>query len=327
MLKVVATDGLDTEAAELLKKESQIGLTVHKAVEAKDLVKTLEDCDLVVIRSATQLNAQVLGALSQLKGVLRAGVGVDNIDLKFCEANGIQVWNAPTGNFQSTAELALAHIFALFRKIPQATEKARKNEWGKKELSAAGQQIQGSTLGIYGVGNIGLRLAKMASSLGMKVIVSDPFYKGSDYENLSKDELLARSLVISIHAPLLESTRAAFNSEAFAKMKKGSFIVNCARGGIVAEKDLLHALQSGQLGGAALDVFEKEPFDTKDPVIAELLNHPNFICTPHIGASTQQAQKAVGMECAEKIISISKALQTKAALPPTLIKVQNSRWE
>jgi D-3-phosphoglycerate dehydrogenase len=161
----------------------------------------------------------------------------------------------------------------------------------------------------------------------MKVLVSDPFYKGSDFENVSFDRLLLESNVISIHAPLLEGTRNAFNQAAFAKMKAGSFIVNCARGGIIHEQDLLVALQEGKLGGAALDVFEVEPFDLKQDHINELLKHPNFICTPHIGASTKQAQKAVGMECAHKVIAVDQALHKHQPFPQALVKPTTPRWK
>ena len=327
--RVVATDGLDLEAIELLKKDPRVDLVVHKGVEASGLVASLENADGVVIRSATTLSGDVLAKLPTLKFIIRAGVGTDNIDMKAARELGVWVLNAPTGNFQSTAELAVGMMFACARRIPQGTEGGRQGKWLKKDLSAGGIQLSGSTLGIYGAGNIGLRVARMATALGMKVQISDPVFQKTaenPFEKVDFDTLLATSQFITIHSPLLESTKYAFNAAAFAKIKKGCVLVNCARGGIIHESDLVAALNAGQVGGVGLDVFEKEPFDPSVSPYKELLAHPAVVTTPHIGASTIQAQKAVGLETAQKISALLDSLSIPQKVQPApLVKPEKPR--
>jgi D-3-phosphoglycerate dehydrogenase len=304
MLNVVATDGMDKEAQEVLGKHPRVRLQVKSGVPAAEVVAALKEADLAVIRSATNLTAAVLNQLPNLKGVVRAGVGLDNIDSKAAEELGIWVWNAPTGNFQSTAELAIGLTFAAARRIAWATEGARSGAWYKKEISAAGRQISGSTFGIFGAGNIGMRVAKMAAGIGARVQICDPVYQSKDPQDFPKvdfDTLLATSDFITMHAPLLPSTKHAFNEAAFAKIKTGCILVNAARGGLIDEKALLAALKAGKLGGVGLDVFETEPFTADHPVYGELLKDPRVVATPHIGASTVEAAKQVGLEVAEKI--------------------------
>jgi len=309
-LIVVATDGLDQQAQGLLKAENGIELIVKDSTSSDELITVLQNADFVLIRSATKLREVELSRLPNLKGILRAGVGIDNIDLKAAENLGIWVWNAPTGNFQATAELALGLIFALARKIPLASEAGRKGQWAKKEISQGARQLQGSFLGIYGMGNIGSRLARMAAGIGMDVVVHDPYLskENSSYKQLEWDDFLSRSDFISIHTPKTAETENKFSDAAFEKMQKGSFLVNAARGGIVDEAALLRALDKGHIGGAALDVFKTEPFDIQDPVTAKLLLHPRFLCTPHVGASTLESQRLVGLESAEKIIAFYRAI-------------------
>jgi D-3-phosphoglycerate dehydrogenase len=307
MLNVVATDGLDKEAQELLKSEPKINLTVKSGVPASDVVAALESADIAIIRSATNLTGEVLKQLPALKGVVRAGVGIDNIDIKTAESLGIWVWNAPSGNFQSTAELAIGLMFACARKIPLATEGARNGQWLKKEISASGRQLSGSTLGVFGAGNIGLRVAKMAHALGMTVQVCDPVYTpmaGANFSKVGFDELLAVSDFITIHSPLLPTTKHAFNLDAFRKMKRNAILVNAARGGIIHEADLVTALKENLIGGVGLDVFEKEPFDPNAAPYNELLKDPRVVITPHVGAATIEAQRHVGLETAEKIRAV-----------------------
>lgn len=326
---VVATDGLDLEAQEKLKARSGIELRVLASTPKNEVLQALQDADLAIIRSATVLDAAALAALPNLKGVLRAGVGIDNIDLKKSEELGIFVWNAPTGNFQATAELALGLLFALSRKIAFATENARSGKWVKKEIGTTGRQMLGSTLGVFGAGNIGLRVAKMAKAIGMNVLVTDPVFKTSEeapFAVVAFEELLAKSDFISIHSPFLDSTKHKFNLAAFKKMKKGALLVNAARGGIINEGDLLLALKEGLLGGAALDVFEKEPFDAGNPQTLELLKHEKFIATPHVGAQTAESQKAVGLETADKILAIHSALTGQGVAPKALNKPLSSKW-
>ncbi len=314
MLNVVATDGLDKEAVELLQKDSQVALSVHKGVEKKDLLGALKDADVVVIRSATKIDASIIKELPKLKAVIRAGVGIDNVDLKAASSSGLWVWNAPNGNYQSTAEMAIAHLFALARKIPFCTESAKQGLWVKKEMGTGGRQLSGMKLGILGAGNIGSKVAKMAHGIGMSVSISDPYYKpksGDPYSVVGFDELLSQSDAISIHVPFMETTKHIFDYAAFKKMKKSSFIINVARGGIINDADLLRALEEGLIAGAGLDVFEEEPTPADHPVYKKLLKLSNVVSTPHVGASTQEAQKLVGLETAEKILSLSQFLQGK----------------
>lgn len=313
---VVATDGLAPDGQKAFGALPDVKLTVHKAVDAKDVVASLADASFVIIRSATKLTRDVLAQLPKLKGIVRAGVGVDNIDLNAASELGLWVWNAPTGNFQATAELAIGLLFAVARKIPFATEGARRGEWRKKDIGESGRQLAGAKFGVYGSGNIGLRVARMARALGMDVAVCDPFYKGDEFPRLEFDAFLASRDFMSIHSPLLDSTRHAFNAAAFAKMKPSAILVNAARGGIVDEKALLAALKAGQIAGVGLDVFEKEPFGANDPTTAELLADARVVATPHIGASTLESQRAVSIECAERIGSVIAALKRSGVGAP-----------
>ncbi len=318
--KVVATDGLSPEGAEVLRARPDVVLDVRSSTPAEGLNAALAEADFVIVRSATKITGAVLAACPQLKGVVRAGVGIDNIDLKAAGEKGVWVWNAPTGNFQATAELALGLLFAAARGIARATEGARTGKWMKKELSE-GRQLSGSTLGIYGAGNIGLRVAHMARGIGMRVLICDPVFKHSaeqPYESVPFETLLKNSDFITIHAPLLDSTRGMFNASAFAQMKKGAILVNAARGGIIQEADLLGALESGQLAGVALDVFETEPFTADHPVYAKLLAHPRVVATPHVGASTVESQRLVSIESGEKILAAIDAAQGKGTAPKAL---------
>ncbi len=302
--KVLATDGFDKKAQEFLSADSRFEVLVRKETSASELLEIARDVDFLIIRSATKLGAKEFELLPRLKGVVRAGVGIDNVDLESAKKCGVYVWNAPTGNFLATAEHAIGLIVSLFRAIPLAHSMSLEGKWGKKEISSLGRQIAGARLGLFGAGNIGSRVAKIAMGLGMKVGIYDPYLKTSPVEGtelLSIEQLLTQSDVISIHTPLSPETKNFFNLENLLKMKKGSYLVNAARGGIVVEKDLLKVLETDHLSGAALDVFEKEPFDVKDPVTSALIRNPRFISTPHVAASTKEAQQAVGLESAEKL--------------------------
>lgn len=304
MWKVLASDGLDSSAKKLFDDDSHFQLSVEKGLEKAAFIEKAKNQDFLVIRSATKLDADTLKHLPNLKGVVRAGVGIDNIDLHAATEEGVYVWNAPTGNFQSTAELALALMFSLIRQIPYAHGKSREGVWSKKEIGSNARQIKGLTLGLYGAGNIGGIVAESANAFGMKVIVSDPMFSPDRMpfaQSVAFEDMLENSDVVSIHAPLLEGTKAAFNKEAFKKMKKSAYLINAARGGIVVDKDLLWALKEGAITAAAMDVFETEPFDKGADFYKELLSLSNFVATPHLGASTQEAQRLVGEECYEKL--------------------------
>ncbi len=311
---VVATDGFDTEAVDLLKKNPAVDLKVYKGVPPAELIPSVKDADFVIVRSATVMSRAVMEQLPKLKGVLRAGVGIDNIDIKAADELGVWVWNAPTGNYQATAELALGLLFAAARKITIADAGAKNSQWLKKEIGGSGRQLSGSTLGLFGAGNIGMRVAQMAKGLGMNVQICDPIYNGSEFQKVDFDTLLASSDFITIHCPLLDATRGAFNKEAFSKMKKSAILIHAARGGIVKDADLLSAIEGGVIAGAGLDVFEKEPYPTDDAVYSRLVKDPRIVATPHLGASTAESQRLVGLESAEKIgLAVSAASGTAKA--------------
>jgi D-3-phosphoglycerate dehydrogenase len=309
--KVLATDGFDKKAQEFLSADSRFEVIVRKETSATELIDFARDVDFLIIRSATKLGASEFKSLPHLKGVVRAGVGIDNVDLESAKKSGVYVWNAPTGNFLATAEHAIGLIVSLFRSIPLAHSMSLEGKWGKKEISSLGRQISGARLGLFGAGNIGSRVAKIALGLGMKVGIYDPYLKTTPVEGtelLTLDQLLTQSDIISVHTPLSAETKNFFNLENLQKMKKGSYLVNAARGGIVVEKDLLKVLETDHLAGAALDVFEKEPFDMKDPATIALIKNPRFISTPHVAASTREAQQAVGLESAEKLKLVADAI-------------------
>jgi D-3-phosphoglycerate dehydrogenase len=298
--QILASDGLHKNAAIEASKKTFLNLRIEKNISAPELPKLLNETDFLIVRSATQVDSKLIECAPKLKGVIRAGVGVDNIDLQACAQKGIWAWNAPTGNYQSAAEHALALLFALSRKIVPAANASQQSKWIKKEIGESGRQLSGLTLGLFGAGQIGSRVAKMATGIGMKVQICDPFFtKSSDkpFEKVDFQNLLTTSDVISIHTPLTAETKNIFNLSAFEKMKPTAMLINAARGAIVNEKDLITALDKNYLEGAALDVFEKEPFSSESAAL--LLSNPKIIATPHLGASTREAQLLVGLECIE----------------------------
>lgn len=320
-LNVAAPDGLDVAAIQKFKSSKEF-----KFIEDSDWQK--QQPELLIVRSATKVTLDLLGKLPSLRFVIRAGVGTDNIDFSACESTGVVVWNAPQGNFQSTAELAMGMIFSLFRVIPYATETTKSGLWKKSELSKNGRQVMGSTLGVLGLGNIGLRLARMANSIGMKVIAHDPYAKQSEFEIVSIEELFKKSNVVSVHLPMTSQTKGIVSRELLQGTPKGFFFVNTARGGLASEQDLLELLKNGHLGGVGLDVFEHEPVDLANPVIKELLSLPSVVVSPHIGAATVEAQSLVGQECFEKATRIYEDVLSKAEFrdkPLLLPKMLRSR--
>jgi D-3-phosphoglycerate dehydrogenase / 2-oxoglutarate reductase len=302
--KIAAPDGIDAAAKSLF--------------ESSDLFQWIETeswkssgCDFLIIRSATKINSQLIEDLPELKFVIRAGVGTDNIDFDACDKHGVAVWNAPEGNFQSTAELAIGMIFSLFRGIPEATATTKLGEWKKADLSKRGRQLSGSKLGVLGLGNIGLRVARMAKALGMEVIGSDPFYKGTEFQAVSLEEMFKTVDVVSTHLPFTPATKGIVSRSLLESTKPGFFLVNTARGGLVDEKDLIDLLASGHLGGVGLDVFSEEPLNLKDASIKKLASFANVVLSPHIGAATKEAQRAVGMESWQKASRIAEDVKAQ----------------
>ncbi len=296
-MKVAICDKMEKSAVEELKK---LGVEVAdlSSLPKEELPAHLGDADIVIVRSATKVKGPVLEALKNCKLILRGGVGLDNIDVEGAKAKGIKVDNTPEAASASVAELALGLMFALARHIVRGTVGIKNGLWEKKELE--GWELGGKTLGILGYGRIGQELAKRAKALGMNVIAYRRHEFQDEYaKRVTLDELYTQSDFISIHLPLTPETKYFVNKESFDKMKDGVFIINVARGGVVDEKALLEALKSGKVRGAALDVFEVEP--PENPLQNELIQHPNVICTPHIGASTFEGQARVGMALVQKV--------------------------
>jgi len=278
------------------------GFAVEKktGLALEDLRVALADSDGLVVRSETKVDADLMDAARKLRVIGRAGVGVDNIDVPAATARGIVVMNAPDGNTITTAEHTLALLIALARNIPQANSSVKAANWDRKRF--IGAELQGKTLGIVGLGRIGRAVAERAQALGMKVVAHDPFIapdqaRGLEIESASMDEVFSRSDFLTVHTPLTSETRGLIGAQAFAKMRSGVRIINCARGGLVDEAALLEAIKSGIVAGAALDVFEQEPPPPDHPLLAL----EEVIATPHLGASTTEAQEGVAVTVAEQM--------------------------
>ena len=302
-IRVLIADDMSKRAVEILQKA---GFTVDVKVGLKpeELAAIIGQYHGLGIRSATKVTAAILENPGSLKIIGRAGVGVDNIDVKAAAAKNVLVINTPQGNAAAAAEMAIGLMFALARKIPQAAETMRQGIWEKKKFM--GVEIAGKTLGVIGLGNIGRQAAERGVGLKMSVIGYDPIVKSetglpAGVKLASLDDVITKSDFITLHVPLVADTKDLFNQATFAKMKKGSYLINCARGGVVNEDSVLEALTSGQLAGAALDVFGKEP-----PEPAPLFQHENLIASPHLGASTREAQEKVAIELAEVFVGFLK---------------------
>ncbi|MDE1173790.1 MAG: phosphoglycerate dehydrogenase [Parvibaculaceae bacterium] len=298
MPKVLISDKLSPAAVQIFKDRG-IEVDVKTGLDRDELIKIIGDYDGLAIRSATKVSPPVIEAAKNLKVIGRAGIGVDNVDLPAATAKGIIVMNTPFGNSITTAEHAIAMMFALARQIPEANASTHAGKWEKSKFM--GVELTAKTLGIIGCGNIGSIVAERGIGLKMKVIAFDPFLTPEraasiGVEKVELDELLKRADFITLHTPLTDKTRNILNADAFAKCKKGVMIINCARGGLVVEADLKVALESGQVGGAALDVFEEEPAKTNP-----LFGMENVVCTPHLGASTNEAQENVALQVAEQM--------------------------
>jgi len=313
-IRVLIADDMSKRAVEILQKA---GFTVDVKVGLKpeELASIIGQYHGLGIRSATKVTAAILENPGSLKIIGRAGVGVDNIDVKAAAAKNVLVINTPQGNAAAAAEMAIGLMFALARKIPQAAETMRQGIWEKKKFM--GVEIAGKTLGVIGLGNIGRQAAERGVGLKMSVIGYDPIMKAESglpagVKLASLDDVITKSDFITLHVPLTPETKNLFDTATFARMKKGSYLINCARGGIVNEEAVLEALKSGQLAGAALDVFGKEP-----PEPAPLFAHENLIASPHLGASTREAQEKVAIELAEVFVGYLKDGIVRNAVKPS----------
>jgi (S)-sulfolactate dehydrogenase len=297
--RVLVSDDLSADGVALMKKAG-LEVDVKVGLKPEELEQIIGGYEALAVRSATKVNARLLEKATRLQVVGRAGVGVDNVDLDAATRRGVVVMNTPGGSAVTVAELTLAHMLALARHLPQATASVKGGKWEKKKFQ--GHQLAGKTLGVVGMGNIGSVVVSRCQGLGMEVVAYDPFISAEAAAKMgvglvTLDELWGKADVISLHVPLTEQTRYLVNAQTLARMKKGVLLVNCARGGVIDEKALADALASGHVAGAALDVFEKEPV----PLDSPLLKLDSFICTPHLGASTEEAQAAVAVAIAEQI--------------------------
>lgn len=298
-MKVLVSDNLSSVGIDILKNTKGLEVDVKIGLSKDELIKIIGEYDGLAVRSETKVTKEVLDAAKKLKVVGRAGIGVDNVDVNEATKNGVVVMNTPGGNTVTTGEHAISMMLSMARKIPQATASMRGGKWEKKKFN--GVEIFNKTLGIIGIGNIGSIVSSRAQGLKMKVIAYDPFITEEhaaelEIELVTLDELYKRADFISIHTPLNNDTKGLLNKDTFAKMKDGVMIVNCARGGIVDENDLYDAIVSGKVAGAALDVFEQEP-----PGQHKLFELDKVICTPHLGASTDEAQLNVSIAVANQI--------------------------
>ncbi|MGI9430846.1 MAG: phosphoglycerate dehydrogenase [Myxococcota bacterium] len=300
MSKVLVSDALAEEGLAVLEAAGDLEVMNRPGLSPGELLEAISEAEGLVIRSGTQVTAEVLEAAPKLRVIGRAGIGVDNVDVGAASGRGIVVVNTPEGNNITTAEHAIALLVALARHIPQATASMKAGKWEKGRFK--GMELFNQTLGVLGLGNIGRVAADRARGLGMQVVAFDPHIatevaQKMGIELVSLDDLLARADAITVHVPRTKETTGLLGREAFAKAKKGVLVINAARGGIVDEEALLEALESGQVGGAALDVFVEEPPPDGHP----LVGHERVICTPHLGASTEQAQINVSTAVAEQV--------------------------
>jgi len=300
-LRILVCDPIEDEGIQKLEKAG-FTVDVKPTITLDQLKKTVPNYDGLIVRGRTKVNKKVIEAGTRLKVVGRAGAGLDNIDVETAQKKGVKVLNAPEAVAEAVAELTLGLMLSLARNIPRADQALKEGKWIKKELK--GWELRGKTLGIIGLGNIGERVARLARAFSMKILVNkrtppDPvLLRVLEAEFVPLQDLLTRSDVVTIHVPYTPQTHHMIGEKELAIMKKGAHVINTSRGAIIDEKALLSALQSGRLGGAALDVFEFEP-----PVDWTLMRLPNVVCTPHVGSQTEEAQKAASVLLAEKIIS------------------------
>ena len=316
-MNVLICDPISPKGIDYFRQQPGFRVTVlEKRLSEAELLPVVKEAEAMVVRSETKVTRKVMEAAPKLRVVGRAGVGVDNVDVDAATQRGIIVMNTPSGNTISTAELTFSMLMALARKIPQAHSSMKSGEWNRKAFQ--GTELYNKTIGILGMGRIGSEVAKRAQAFGMTVLAYDPYLnlaraKALQVELVELDDLYARADFITVHMPMSDETNGMINAAAFGKMKKGVRVLNCARGGIINEKDLYEAINSGKVAGAALDVYEVEPLPKDFP----LRTLPQVIMTPHLGAITEEAQENVGIEVAEAITDylVNGAVRNAVNLP------------
>jgi len=316
-MRILVTDGLSPRGIEVLRQAEKSEVDVRERLSANDLLGCIDNYDGLIVRSATKVTAPVLQATRRLKVVGRAGVGVDNVDVEAATARGILVMNAPSGNTLTTAEHTFSLLLALAKNVPQATASMKGGRWEKKAFLSV--EVAGKTLGVIGLGRIGGEVARRAKGFAMRIVAYDPFISEDaaaalGVELVDLPDLFRRADFITIHTPLTPETHHLIDGNAIAQMKRGVRIVNCARGGIIDEAALHEALKAGKVAGAALDVFEQEPITNS--LLFEL---GNFICTPHLGASSEEAQENVAVEIAQQVVDyLQKGIIRNAVNAPSM---------
>ena len=303
-MKVLVCDPIADEGVKMMRLAG-VEVDVKTGLASHELERVVGGYDAIIVRSATKVRKPLIEAAKNLKLIVRAGVGLDNVDVEYAKAKGIEVMNTPAAGSNAVAELTVGYLFALARQIPQATASMRAGKWEKRKFK--GIEIASKTLGLVGYGRIGWLVAKKALDLGMEVIAYDPYVsdpRGLNMRFVSLEELLQRADYISMHLPLTEETRNLIDRPQFELMKDGVYIVNCARGGVINEDALYEAIRSGKVAGAALDVYAEEP-----PKNSRLFELDEVIGSPHIGAATVEAQHRISIEVAEKVIEFEKKLK------------------
>ena len=300
--KVIITDGLSQKGKTILSADSEV--KDYSGISAQKLLESIGDCNALIVRGRTKVTTALLEAAPKMKVVGRAGVGVDNIDLAAAQSRGVTVINSPTATTIAVAEHTLALMLALVRNISRADYSMKSGLWEKKQL--AGAELYAKTLGIIGMGNIGSGVAQRAAAFGSHILGYDPFLDDAAIRQRAAqpaalNDLLAQSDLISLHIPLTPETRGMINGQTIGLMKRGASLICAARGGIIDETALLNALESGQIAGAALDVFGTEP-----PGLTALVSHPNVVATPHIGAQTNEAQERAAVDISEEVLAALK---------------------
>jgi len=301
MYHILIPDNLDKAGLDLLSGASEITIQAAAKMSRDEVIAAIPNADALIIRSATKVDRAMLDAAPKLKMVGRAGVGVDNVDLKAASDKGIPVMNAPDGNTVATAELAFALMLAMVRQIPAAQASLASGQWDRK--SFMGSELRNKTLGVIGFGRVGRAIAKRAKAFEMTVIEYDPFVSAEaatavGVESVALDDLLARADFITLHAVVTDENKHLINKDTIAKMKKGARIINAARGQLINAADLAEAIKSGKVAGAGIDVYENEPPEAGHP----LIGLPGVIHTPHLGATTLEAQDEVAVQIAHTIM-------------------------
>ncbi len=302
-MKILITDEVAEEAMDLLKEKHEVKF---QELRGEELANEIGKYDALMVRSGTKVTADIIERADNLKVIGRAGIGVDNIDVEAASRKGIYVVNSPGGSTRSVAELTIGHMLCLARHIPYADRSIREGKWEKKKLK--GIELQGKKLGIIGFGRIGREVCRLALAMGMECMAYDPLLSDEEIKRggaipSSMEEILKNADFVTLHVPLIEKTRHMISTPQFEMMKKNAYIINCARGGIIDEDALYNALKNGRIAGAALDVYEEEPYTGK---LREL---DNVVFTPHLGASTKEGQIRAGVICAEQILKVLDGME------------------